>query len=186
MTAVDFYTNPHILTAWFKSFSVKLNKKTKNTTRTTTQPMTKTAMKKSNLTENLSLALVSSSSRSKSARHENAMQIVICKKKMRKSWSYLEKKADHSLRSLYTDVALTFPAVYIFYYARLADFKRKWKVCEQTIYDATTDFTAKLRLSNDCGNTILMTCHYLDVGRASDWLKQISLAARPIRSTTQV
>ena len=159
MTAVDFYTNPHILTAWFKSSSVKLNKKTKNTTRTTTQPMTKTAMKKSNLTENLSLALVSSSSRSKSARHENAMQIVICKKKkMRKSWSYLEKKADHSLRSLYTDVALTFPAVYIFYYARSADFKRKWKICEQTIYDATTDFTAKLRLSNDCGNTILMTC----------------------------
>ena len=43
--------------------------------------MTKTAMKKSNLTENLSLALVTSSSRSKSARHENAMQIVICKKK---------------------------------------------------------------------------------------------------------
>ena len=31
-----------------------------------------------------------------------------------------------------------------------------------------------------------MTSNYLDLGRASDWLKQIShAAARPIRSTTQ-
>ena len=89
MTAVDFYTNPRILTARFKSFFVELSRKTKNTTRTTTKPVTKTAMKKSNLTENLSLTLVSSSSRSKSARHENAMQIVICKKK---------RRYDHSLR----------------------------------------------------------------------------------------
>ena len=93
MSAVDFYTNPHILTARFISFSLKLNKKTKNTTRTTTNPMTKTAMKKSNLTSNLSKNLASSSSRSKSARHENAMQIVICKKK---------RSHDHSLRKQLT------------------------------------------------------------------------------------
>ena len=32
-----------------------------------------------------------------------------------------------------------------------------------------------------------MTRHYSDLGIASDWLKQISLAApRPIRSTTQI
>ena len=31
-----------------------------------------------------------------------------------------------------------------------------------------------------------MTCYYLDVGIASDWLKQTSLAARPVRSTTQI
>ena len=31
-----------------------------------------------------------------------------------------------------------------------------------------------------------MTCRYLDQGTASDWLKQISLAARPIRSTTNI
>ena len=31
-----------------------------------------------------------------------------------------------------------------------------------------------------------MTSYYLDLGIASDWLKQISLAARPIRSTTQI
>ena len=31
-----------------------------------------------------------------------------------------------------------------------------------------------------------MTRHYPDLGRASDWLKQISHAARPIRSSTQI
>ena len=30
-----------------------------------------------------------------------------------------------------------------------------------------------------------MTRHYPDLGRACDWLNQISHAARPIRSTTQ-
>ena len=31
-----------------------------------------------------------------------------------------------------------------------------------------------------------MTRHYPDLGSASDWLNQISYAARPIRSTTQI
>ena len=31
-----------------------------------------------------------------------------------------------------------------------------------------------------------MTHPYKDLGSASDWLKQISLAARPIRRTTQI
>ena len=31
-----------------------------------------------------------------------------------------------------------------------------------------------------------MTRHYPDLGNASDWLKQISQAARPIRSSTQI
>ena len=31
-----------------------------------------------------------------------------------------------------------------------------------------------------------MTCHYPDLDGASDWLKQISLTARSIRSTTQI
>ena len=31
-----------------------------------------------------------------------------------------------------------------------------------------------------------MTRHYPDLASASDWLKQISHAARPIRSTTQI
>ena len=38
---------------------------------------------------------------------------------------------------------------------------------------------------NERRNYILMARHYPDLGRASDWLKQISHAARPIRSTTQ-
>lgn len=94
MAAVDLYTNPRILTARLKSFSVtELNKKTKKTDRTTTQPMTKTAMNKSNLTSNSSDNSVScSSSLLKSAIHENATQIVICKKKKAK---YCH---DHSLR----------------------------------------------------------------------------------------
>ena len=33
---------------------------------------------------------------------------------------------------------------------------------------------------------MLMTRHYPDPGTASDWLKQIFHAARPIRSTTQI
>ena len=32
----------------------------------------------------------------------------------------------------------------------------------------------------------MMTRHYPDLGSASDWLQQISRAARPIRSTTQI
>ena len=35
-------------------------------------------------------------------------------------------------------------------------------------------------------NSILMTCHYQDLGSASDWLRQILRAARPIRNTTQI
>ena len=35
-------------------------------------------------------------------------------------------------------------------------------------------------------NSILMTCYYPDLGNASHWLRQISFAARPIRSTTQI
>ena len=37
-------------------------------------------------------------------------------------------------------------------------------------------------VGNDCRNSILMTCHYPNLGSSSDWLKQ----NRPIRSTTQI
>ena len=33
---------------------------------------------------------------------------------------------------------------------------------------------------------MLMTRHYPDLGSASDWLNQVSYAARLIRSTTQI
>ena len=43
----------------------------------------------------------------------------------------------------------------------------------------------KRRLKNERRNSIPMTCHFPDLGSASDWLQQISLAVRPIGSTTQ-
>ena len=39
---------------------------------------------------------------------------------------------------------------------------------------------------SSCRNSIVMTCHYLGLDSVSDWLKQISRAARPIRITTQI
>ena len=41
-------------------------------------------------------------------------------------------------------------------------------------------------LRNERRNSIRMTRHYPDLGSASDWLNQISHAARPIRRTTQI
>ena len=55
-----------------------------------------------------------------------------------------------------------------------------------TFGDAITGFPAKWRLRNERRNSILMTCHHTDLSCASDWLKQISLAARPIGRTTQM
>ena len=48
---------------------------------------------------------------------------------------------------------------------------------------ATTGFPAKWRMRNERRNSIRMTRHYPDLDSASDWLNQISYAARPIRST---
>ena len=52
--------------------------------------------------------------------------------------------------------------------------------------DATSGFPMKICLRNGCRNSVLMSFHHSDLGRASDWLKQIYNAAPPIRSTTQV
>ena len=51
--------------------------------------------------------------------------------------------------------------------------------------DATIGFAAQWRQRNERRDSILMMRHYSDLGSATDWLKQISLAARPIRSATQ-
>ena len=40
-------------------------------------------------------------------------------------------------------------------------------------------------LRDECKNSILMTRHYLDLSGASDWLRQISHMARPIRKHSQ-
>ena len=42
------------------------------------------------------------------------------------------------------------------------------------------------RLRNESRNSILMSRHYPNLGSASDWLKQILQAARPMRNTTQI
>ena len=57
---------------------------------------------------------------------------------------------------------------------------------QPALREPTTNLTAKWRLRNAFRNSLLMTCHNLDLDSASDWLKQISFAARPIRSTTQI
>ena len=57
---------------------------------------------------------------------------------------------------------------------------------QQTFGDVTTGFLPKWCLRKEHRNSILMMCHYPDLGGASDWLNQISHAARPIRSTTPI
>ena len=44
---------------------------------------------------------------------------------------------------------------------------------QPTSRHAATGFLVKWRLRNVRRDTILMTCHYQDVGSASDWMKQI-------------
>ena len=41
-------------------------------------------------------------------------------------------------------------------------------------------------MKNEGRNSILMTCHYVGLSSASDWLKQISIPAQPIRNTTSI
>ena len=55
-----------------------------------------------------------------------------------------------------------------------------------TFGDATTGFSVKRRLRNKRRNSILMARHYPDLGSVSDWSKQISRTARPIRNGTQI
>ena len=57
---------------------------------------------------------------------------------------------------------------------------------QPTFGDATTGFPAKWTLRNEYRNSILMTCHYPDLGSAFDWLNQISHASRPTRSAIQI
>ena len=57
---------------------------------------------------------------------------------------------------------------------------------KQPTFRDPTWFPAKWRLRNKRSNSILMTCHFLDLGSAFDWLKQISLAPRPIKISTLV
>ena len=70
---------------------------------------------------------------------------------------------------------------------RKGDFHIKITPGKQPAFrDATMiGFAAQWRQRNERRDSLLMTCHYSDLGSASDWLKQITVAARPIRSATQ-
>ena len=52
--------------------------------------------------------------------------------------------------------------------------------------DATSEFPVKWCPSNECGNSILMMCHYPDLGSASDWSCRKKNLLQPIKSTTQI
>ena len=56
--------------------------------------------------------------------------------------------------------------------------------CTYNIHQSVCGCSAKRRVSNERRNSVLMTCHYPDLGSTSDWLKQNVLAPQPIRSAT--
>ena len=56
---------------------------------------------------------------------------------------------------------------------------------QPTFRDAASGLPAKRRLGNERRNSILMTCHYTDLGSASDGLKKIPMhAARSLTAVT--
>ena len=57
---------------------------------------------------------------------------------------------------------------------------------QPTFREVATCALANERLSNERRNSILMTCHYPDLGTASDWLKRQGISFQPIRSTTKI
>ena len=64
-----------------------------------------------------------------------------------------------------------------------------WVVSPQkqlTFGDATTGFPTKWRLRNKHRNSVLATCHYPDLGGASDWSRHVGNLIQPITSTTQI
>ena len=75
---------------------------------------------------------------------------------------------------------------YFFWWKKKGKKSFPWLRKQPTFGDATTGFPTKWRLRNERRNSILMTRHYPDLSSASDWLNQMSHAARPIRSTTQI
>ena len=64
-----------------------------------------------------------------------------------------------------------------------------WKLClrkQPTFGDAAIGFPATWRLRNERRNSTLMTRHYSDLGRASDWSSRVGNLIQPIRSATQI
>ena len=57
---------------------------------------------------------------------------------------------------------------------------------QPTFGDATTGFSPKWRLRNERWNSIPITRHYPDLGRASDWSCCVWNSIQQIRSTTEI
>ena len=57
---------------------------------------------------------------------------------------------------------------------------------QPTLRDAITSFPTKGCVRNERRISALITCHCTDVDNAANWLMQIYLAGRPIRSPTQI
>ena len=57
---------------------------------------------------------------------------------------------------------------------------------QPTFGDATTGFPTKGCQRNERRNSILMTCHYPDLGSASDWPCCMGNLIQPIRGTSQI
>ena len=51
---------------------------------------------------------------------------------------------------------------------------------------ATTGFPAEWRLRNECRNSILMTRHFSDLSRPSDWFSREGNLLQAIKSTSQI
>ena len=57
---------------------------------------------------------------------------------------------------------------------------------QPTFREVNTLALPKRRLSNECRNSILMTCQYPDLRSASDWLKCEGIPIQTIKSTTWI
>ena len=58
-----------------------------------------------------------------------------------------------------------------------------WENSRHFTTPPVSGFPTNWRLRNERRNSILMTSHYPDLDSASDWVKQMSHSARPIRRT---
>ena len=63
---------------------------------------------------------------------------------------------------------------------------RKRKVCEMQVIVYPEKNSRHFATLNKCRNSMLMTCHWPDLGRVSDWTCCAGNLLQPIRNTTQI
>ena len=87
---------------------------------------------------------------------------------------------EKELEGLFQKEAIFWKITYYYKYC-ITDPETFVQFCE-----STTGFAVKWHVRKKHRNSILMPSKYLDLGIASDWLKQISHTVSPIRSITQM